>query len=538
MRAAPLLAIGLTGLAACADDTIARVFPGITVRPESLTLEATPVGSAKSYTIEVVSSGTAPLEVQSIALSDDMRSPDLGTRVDVPLPTQLAPSGTLMFTVQHVPRDGVADEGVIRVTSNDDSKRVVEIPIHDPRMGAPEIAAVPDFDRALQESGTGGGISTFSTRVDLGNVALGTRKTVEVFLINAGSGNVALQPESVMVIGGGTSLRVSSTPEIGGAQPIYLPPLATSSPNATRSVRLQVTWEPVARGMDLSATIRVHSNDPMTADFDLPVVGTTDGALPPVLRLEPAAGLDFGTVGVSTRTESRFNAINDGQGTLTIEPLAISTNPDNVFTLVGMQQQVMLTAGQSHTFTVAFRPASAMMYQGAVRVVSNDPMRSPIDYVLRGRGGAAPMMCMPNPPRPNEPANNMCPTAVDRGRMLLMNNQTSRAGPFTDSVLEASSDSDWNKVTVSVSDGCDFVGYELIATLMVPTGEQAEVCMFVGDCTSPDSMNCGAGRARVFEILGQSLCEAHNNELPVYIQVRQTGGNPTCMPYTLSFSAR
>jgi hypothetical protein len=146
-----------------------------------------------------------------------------------------------------------------------------------------------------------------------------------------------------------------------------------------------------------------------------------------------------------------------------------------------------------------------------------------------------PMSCTPAQPDPNQ-HDDTCTNAADRGALHLPMDMAQHA-MWSDHMLYPAGDMDWTKVELPVDAGCSLVGYDVTATVMTG-GETAEVCVFFGSCASPTSMQCGTGSAHTILFPGDDQCNASNNNLPLFIQVKHTGGTLSCMNYTLSVDAR
>lgn len=531
-----LLSTALIGTG-CADEVVGTVTPAIRVEPERVDLGLTPLGALAEHEVRAISAGTAVLTIRSVTLGGPGGAAppaDLALALTETLPKVLSPQQALILTVQHLPRDNVADSGVLRIESDDPARPFVEVPILQVASGAPAIAAVPDLEAAKVEANTPAGVSTFVEALHLGQVDVGLRKSTTVHLVNVGDGNVPLDLTRARLVDADAELTVALDPVL----PVSLPGLGLPGirPTTTVGVRVDVSWAPSRAGQVLMNTLRIESNDPARSPLDIPITGNTQIVDPPVLRIEPAGGLDFGTVRVGQSTQRSFTLHNDGTGPLPIMPLTISST--RAFGFTSAPPALTIPAGGMRSFAVDYRPLVDGSDAATVRIASSHPSITAVDYPLSGAGDEV-VMCVRNPPDPREPANEACGTATDRGVVVLPNN-TEGVTTVTDGALEAMGDSDWNAFRMEVDIGCDFVvGYEVRADVQLASGEQAEVCLVAGDCGAPLRRACGMGSVRTTLIVGaNNLCQSSNNAAPVFVEVRHTGGEPTCQPYTLTFGAR
>jgi len=524
---------------ACADDVVGAVVPTISVTPPQIDLGDTPIGGLKSHLIEVKSVGSAALTVTSITLrgaGDAMPSADLALALAEMLPKSIAPGSALSFSLDHIPRDLVLDAGLIRIVSDDPAALTVDVPIMQTGAGAPKIAGVPDAEAAKVEARTPGGIATFIESVPFGQVDVGMRKRVTFHLVNAGNGNTPLNVTRAALVAANAEVDVTLTPVL----PVLLPPLSAQGlrPNTVVSTAVEVSWAPTRTASVLNEILRVESNDPLRPMLDIPLTGNTQQVDPPIMRIEPAAGLAFGTVQVGMTSQKTFTIFNDGASPLPIEPMVISSTA--AFTFNTAPGAASIPAGGMRTFTVVYQPTAVRADAANIAIVSSAPSIMPISYPLTGDGDLH-MACTPARVDPNEPANEMCSAATARGNMLLLANQESSL-TVTDGQLELPMDADWQKFELEVDAGCSpFVGYDLHASVQLAAGDQGEVCIYMGDCTNPTrppACAAAGGDARVLLLFGQAACDQFANHIPVFVRVRHTAGEPTCQPYTLTFRAR
>lgn len=433
--------------ASCGTDELAKLVPSIRIEPERIDLGSPPVGTLNTHRVIVLSDGATGLALESIAFVEDgttPRSSDLALSLPegLSLPTVLAPSQQHAFEIRHVPRDQELDLGVVRIRSDDPERRELSLDVVERREGAPVVRVVAEVARADIEADTPGGVRSEIEALDFGVVPANERRSLELFIVNGGSGNVPLAVEAIAVSDPVRGLEVHSVPapDAEMARPVLLPALGVVSRSAaTRSLRVRLDWQPNPSEGDLDPTLqlRISSNDPSRPRLDLPILGRSARA--------PA--------------------------------------PD-------------------------------------------DP---PPPTTCTSRNGAR--------SDPGEPRNDSCAGSIERGPMTLSGNGTERI-LWSDGIMDRAQDVDWTRVMLRVEAGCLFVGYDIGATVVLPPGEEAEICVYVGDCAAPDFSRCGTGSARAYQFPADSICEKYGNEVPVHVAVRHLRGSLTCTPYAVNFDAR
>lgn len=526
----------------CSDEEVSRVFPRIEVEPLSVELGATPIGVLKKHEVRIKSIGSIALTVSDVFLVQEDGVPyslDLSAVAPEELPFSIAPSTDSIVELRHIPRDRILDSGLLRIISDDPNAAEVDVPINQTGSGAPEIRAVGDVEQADAEADTPAGVSSSITSIPFGVVPLGQRRTQTIFVVNSGDGNIPLQIDSIEIaeIVAAEGLTVTSDPDPMDSE-LSLPALGVASrASPIRSVAVTVAWEPPASGSGLEAVLRIRSSDPARPTLDIPITGGSNTQNPPILRLTPPAGLSFTSLPVGQSAMLTFTAHNDGGEVLILSPLSIANDSAGAFALVEPPAEVRVQPSTATMFTVRYTPPNGANHTASVAIASNDPMRSTVNYPLSGN---ATMSCTPAAPDPNDPVNDSCGTAIDRGSFAL-DIDMQQSIDWTDSMLFDTGDSDWNMARLPVIAGCDLSGYDIDARVILPPGEQAEVCVVVGDCANPVRQVCGMGSAGVLLLpigVGPMACEQYMNNLPVYISVRHTGGTLTCSNYTLNFTAR
>ena len=520
--------------AACADDELSKVFARVEITPTTIELGGTPVGVVARHEVTVENVGSVPLILEGASLvapvSDDLASSPVTS------PTEILVGEHATIEVLHVPRDDVLDRGTLRIMTNARGDPQIDVPIEHLAVGVPDVAAVGDVAIADVEADTPVGVQTRIVAVPFGVVPFGTSRVEQLHIINAGQGNLPLEVRRVALTSTNLQVKLTLEPDAGA----FLGALGAASRTAmTRSARVRIEWTPSSAGDVLAETLRIETNDPDTPSLDIPLTAETMAGDPPVLRWAPAI-IDFGDVGVMDTASAQIVAHNDGLGDLVIQPLTLSTNPGGVFSVTTPPAQRVVAPGGQQAFDLSFTPIAEATYEGALTLATNDPGRTPsVDVRVIGNGTDT-SSCTPATPDPTEPSNDICTTARDRGLISLASGNGTERRTWQDAVVELQDDGDWSVVRVRVELGCSLVGYEFGARVTMMGSETGEVCVRVGDCTNPTRQQCMSAGSDISMRLfpaGQ-LCRDHNNEVPVYVQVKHTGGQLSCQPYSLQFSAR
>jgi hypothetical protein len=174
--------------------------------------------------------------------------------------------------------------------------------------------------------------------------------TIEVFNV----GNADLIVDSVERLSGSSDFTVSANP---------VTPLTIS---AGEQVNFTVRFEPTARGVLETATIRIISSDPVTPDFDLTTSGTRGtGSLEAVM----VDNGNFGDVCVGRFSDTELTLNNNGPCQLSI--FDITASPEFEIPSV-LSFPLIVGAGDSIAIPIRFRPASYGAKSAAITITSDD----------------------------------------------------------------------------------------------------------------------------------------------------------------------
>jgi len=201
-------------------------------------------------------------------------------------------------------------------------------------------------------------------RVGFGLTQIGTSKTYQIRLSNAGSKPLTIKSKSMT--GSGFSFGNFSLPVVLG-------------PGA--AIRLPLVFSANAAGR-VTGTATLHSNA-LNPTLTMNLAGRGFGSNDVRLVISPAT-LDFGsvTLGSSATLQATLSALN---GDVTVSS-AQTSNPE--FSIKGLALPVTIPSGQGMPVSIRFTPSASGQATGNFTVVSN-AVDSPTSEALKGTGVAA-----------------------------------------------------------------------------------------------------------------------------------------------------
>jgi hypothetical protein len=306
--------------------------------PTSVSFGTVGAGSNSTKTVVFTNTGTAAIQITTIAVSGAGFSANgIGT------PLILNPAGTATLNVVFAPTAGGSASGTVTVTTDQ---------LHSPMM------------ISLTGNGAVPGLSITPASAAFGSVVDGQTKSQTFTLTNTGS--AALTISQLNVSGTGYSLSGLATP-------------ATIAAGA--STTFSATFAPTTAG-SLPGTITVTSNAP-TSPSTVVLTGIGVTAQPSV-SISPAS-FAFGSV-VDGQTKSQtFTLTNTGNAPLSISQLGVTGAG---YSLSGLATPTTVAVGASTSFSATFTPTTAGSLPGTITIASNAPT-SPSAVALTGTGVAA-----------------------------------------------------------------------------------------------------------------------------------------------------
>lgn len=330
---------GVETVSLSGNSTAAPV-PQLTVSNTNLSFGSITVNTAKTQSLTLTSSGSAPLTVNSASIAGRGFSLTGGT-----LPTTLNPGQTLTLQIQYSPVATGASTGQLTISSN----------------ATPATTSV-----ALSGSGTTASIpqlTVSNTSLAFGSVTVNTSSTQSLTLRSTGTAPVVINS---------TALTGSGFKVTGGALP------ATVNPG--QSLTLQVSFTPTATGAT-TGQLTINSNSSPGA-ATVALSGT--GAAAPVPQLTMSgSSLSFGSVAVNSSTTQVLTLLSTGTAPVTLTSAAITGAG---FALATNPLPATLSPGQSLALQIRFSPTAAGAVAGRLAINSASGTAT---VALSGTGTAA-----------------------------------------------------------------------------------------------------------------------------------------------------
>ena len=320
------VADGGDGLDGEQTELIAR----ISVQPEQLNFGDGRIGMTATQKVTVYSAGTATLQIFSLVLetgtSDEFSLSPSGN-----LNRQLPPGESMDFSVSYTPRDGLADQGAVLISSNDPGKALFRLPLSSSYKGKSEITA-------LENPVAGAEINT----VDFGKVPVGQSEQREFFVVNTGSGSSVLYLEQIRTE---PAASTNYALEVLPALPVWLSPFvdrcladedcpagfgcaaglcAAEDGRVWNAVRVRITFNPHGAGNIQEELLVLNDEgdgggDGLERPFRIALRG--EGTLPG-LEVVPDP-VDFGEVFTGQTVERQVVLKNYGNQRLDVQQVAI-----------------------------------------------------------------------------------------------------------------------------------------------------------------------------------------------------------------------
>ena len=171
---------------------------------------------------------------------------------------------------------------------------------------------------------------------------------------------------------------------VGGPNPLGTPP-QTICPGENRT--LTITFAPESMG-DKTATLSIHSNDPVTPAFLVLLSGT---GLTPRIKITPLR-IDFGRIKVGQRSKHSVLTIsNTGNSPLHITHISLSYSSHFALDFNGGPNPCgsltpVIPAGSSRTLTITFSPSTRGIKNVTLAIDSDDPDTPNQTVSLTGQG--------------------------------------------------------------------------------------------------------------------------------------------------------
>ncbi len=294
--------------------TCTGIAPRLQVTPNPIDFGQVPVSMQSSMlAVTFKNVGTDDLEIDSI-LPGGLDGNDFFSNDSPATPLTITPNQSITFHMVFSPSNSGVEQAELDVSDNEPVNNMPVIP--------------------MTGQGVQAGIKVMPMTLDFGAVMTNTKSAAKaVTIMNTGDVDVTL--DSVKITGPNAALFA-----VDNMGPITIP--------TAGSAMVNVTFEPVVPGSVKNAALTMTSK--MFAPLSVPLsgTGTTLG-----LMVTPS-GIDFGMVAVGDTSAPTTVTIKN----INSVPIAIAsiTSTDSAFAVDTSKSTLMLPAGMSTTFDVAFKP--------------------------------------------------------------------------------------------------------------------------------------------------------------------------------------
>jgi hypothetical protein len=337
---------GNTTLVTLSGTSIATSSPQLGVSAASLSFGSVTVNTATTQSLTLVSTGTAPVTVNSTAITGAGF-----TIVGGSFPVTLNPTQAVTLQVQFLPTATGSASGQITINSNSSTGSSAQVTL------TGTSTAAPSPQLALSASS-----------LSFGSVTVNTATTQALTLMSTGTSPVTVN--SAAITGAGFTV-------VGSNLPVTL--------NPTQSVTLQVQFLPTTTGT-ASGQITINSDSSTGSSAQVTLGGTSTAAPSPQLMVS-AGSLSFGSVTVNTSTTQSLTLASTGTSPVTISSATITGAG---FTIVGESFPVRLNPTQTVTLRVQFLPTVIGIASGQITINSDSSAGSTAQVTVSGTSAAAP----------------------------------------------------------------------------------------------------------------------------------------------------
>ncbi|MFZ0300313.1 MAG: choice-of-anchor D domain-containing protein [Candidatus Sulfotelmatobacter sp.] len=293
----------------------------LTAGPASVSFGNVQVGTSQSQSDTLTNTGVTNLTISQAAVT----GPGFST-TGLTLPLTLIPGQSATFSVVFAPQSAGSASGTLALTDNG-SNSTLSVALSGTAVAAGSLSATP-------------------TSFSFGGLQVGTNQAQTETLKNIGGDSLIISQATVS--GAGFSYTGLSLP-------------LTLAPN--QNTTFGVVFAPTAAGASSGSISLTVSGSSTTVDIALS--GT--GVAPASLTATPAS-LTFTNITAGQNQAQTETVKNIGGENATISQATVAGTG---FSISGISAPVILTPGQSASFTVTFAPESAGSFPGSVAIDSN-----------------------------------------------------------------------------------------------------------------------------------------------------------------------
>lgn len=332
----------------------------IRLAPSSFSFGNVQMGKTQTQVAALSNPGRSAITITQVVISQKGFS-----LTGLSLPMTLRAGQSVPVNVNFTPAVSGAVSGTISLSGTVSVRVARERPVLFRGRQSETVFAVRTLPIALNAAVSGIGMSSGRLVVSpatlaLGNVRIGTSQTQSATLINSSSASVTVSQATVS----GTGFRMS-----GITFPLTLA--------AGERKGFTVTFAPQSSG-SASGSIAVVS-DASNSPVSVPVSAMATG--PGTLTSNPGS-LSFGTVQVGQSQTLSETLTNSGSSSVTVSQANLSGSG---VTMTGLSLPLTLAAGQSATFSVAFKPQSGGPVSGGLTLTS-DASNAALTVPITGSG--------------------------------------------------------------------------------------------------------------------------------------------------------
>jgi hypothetical protein len=315
----------------------------ISATPASVNFGTVVKGNSNSQTITLQNGGNSTLTFSQVT------PPGAGFSMSgLSTATTIPAGGSFAFNAIFTPLSAASVNGSITLVTN----------------GTPSTLTIPlsGVGSAVKVNPSSGTLSTVTTSLNFGNVAVGSVGTQTVNLSNTGSAAVNISTATIF----GAAFTI-----VGGSPSGSIP--------VGQGTSLQVRFTPLSDS-SVTGTLTVTS-DASNSPLTIPLAGT---GLQAQISAMPAS-VNFGTVVKGTSNSQTITLQNGGNSTLTFSKV---TPPGAGFTISGLSTATTIPAGGSVAFNAIFTPTTTAAVNGSITLATNGAPAS-LTIALSGTGGAS-----------------------------------------------------------------------------------------------------------------------------------------------------
>ena len=308
-----------------------------------------------SQSVVVKNVGSADLSVSSVYM-DGNDSSEFDVKTDSCSNKTLAPSQTCNISVVFKPASVGSKQANLSIDSDDPNKPTAKVLL----LGNGVDKDNPD-------------IKVDRSQIDFGVIKVGTESSVESINVS-NKGSAGLSISEVKLEGSNPSSFIIKS---DGCNSKTLTP--------SSSCQIGLAFKPASEG-DLSAILKIVSNDPDTPEYSVALSGKGRPAGAAAINVSPMS-LSFGKVNTNTETAAQdINILSEGESDLSITSVKISGQDQDQFIIKSNTCPLKLSPNSSCKVSISFKPTKSGAKTAEVQIASNDPMLPVVSVSLSGEG--------------------------------------------------------------------------------------------------------------------------------------------------------